>query len=84
MIHVAGKYSLVRPIAEVAKIDGTRWPAHTYHPHTDTTDVYALTYAVTKIQEVAMAERFLIQSYGRVMNGIQCSGDGTERWVRVK
>lgn len=84
IIHVIGKYTLVRTYQNTTKADGSTWPANTYYPHPDATDVYGLSYAISLIQEIVMAERFLIQSYGSVLNKIQAPSNGSTRWVRVK
>jgi hypothetical protein len=84
LIHVAGKYSLLRVFTDAPKSDGTLWPANTYHPHADATDVYPLSYAVTRIQEISAGERFLIQTYGQILNRIQTAPKKELRWVRIK
>jgi hypothetical protein len=63
LIHVAGKYNIVR-IGEGggSTRDGTKLPENSFHIHQDTTDVFALAYAVQKIQNNAAASKHILHS----------------------
>jgi hypothetical protein len=55
IIHVAGKYNIVRVGKEGGKMrDGTELPAHAFIAQSDSTDVYALSYATVHIQQNAV------------------------------
>ncbi|HWG45971.1 MAG TPA: DUF6602 domain-containing protein [Gemmataceae bacterium] len=71
LIHVAGKYNVVKIGSGGGKTrDGTVLPEHTFHPHPDQTDVFALAYAVQNIQKNAAAARHVLFTYDAILDGI--------------
>lgn len=71
LIHVAGKYNVVRILPAGGQTrDGTRLPGDKFHPLNDPTDVFALQYAVQKIQQYAVASQYIIFTYDEILNNL--------------
>ncbi|HZX14241.1 MAG TPA: DUF6602 domain-containing protein [Thermodesulfobacteriota bacterium] len=71
LIHVAGKYNVVRiPTGGVKTRDGTAIPENTFYQQSDTTDVYALAYAIQKIQEYALLSRYILFHYDEILENM--------------
>ena len=70
LIHVAGKYNIVRTLKEEKTRDGTKVPPNTFHPGQDSTDVYALAYAVEKIQQNALIAQHILFIYEKILDSI--------------
>jgi len=71
LIHVAGKYNVVRIRSGGGKTrDGTVLAEHTFHARPDQTDVFALAYAMQNIQKNAAAARHVLFTYDAILDGI--------------
>ena len=69
LIHVAGKYNVVRILPGGASArDGTAIPGDTFHPYCDTTDVFALQYAVQTIQQHAIMSQHILFEYDEILS----------------
>lgn len=64
MIHVAGKYNIVRTTNECNKLrNGTTIPANSFYGQEDPTDVYALLCTIENIQKKALAAQHILFTY---------------------
>ena len=71
LIHVAGKYCAVRtPPQGLPTRDGTPIPGNTFFFQPDTTDVFALVWAVDKIQQMAMSAAHIFFRYDQILDQI--------------
>ena len=71
LIHVAGKYNIVRVCAGGASTrDGTHLAEHSFYAHPDPTDVFALAYAVQNIQMHAICAKNILFSYNSILDRI--------------
>jgi len=68
LIHVAGKYLLIKIGEGATTRDGTKLEAGTYHCQTFKADEYGIPYAVTHIQEIATASNQVVYKYGEILN----------------
>lgn len=71
LIHVAGKYNVVRTGPKGGKTrDGTEITPNVFYPHMDKTDVYALAYAVNEIQKRALGSKHILFTYNEILDSI--------------
>ena len=68
LIHVAGKYLLIRVGEGTTTRDGTKIEANTYHPQISKVDEFGIPYAVTRIQQIATAANQVIFSYANLLD----------------
>ncbi len=71
LIHVAGKYNLIRTLKEEKTRGGAEIPPNTFHPVNDPTDVFALAYAVEKIQQNALVAQHILFTYEKILDSIR-------------
>ena len=71
LIHVAGKYNIVRTLHEEKTRDGTKVPPNTFHPGQDPTDAYALAWAVEMIQKNALVAQHILFTYEKILDSIR-------------
>ena len=70
LIHVAGKYHLIRTLKEEKTRTGAEIPPNTFHPVNDPTDAFALAYAVEKIQQNALVAQHILFTYEKILDRI--------------
>ena len=71
MVHVAGKYVMIRiPEGGARTRDGTLLAEHSYYVQAHQVDEFALLYAVTRIQEIASASPHIIHNYQAVIDNL--------------
>lgn len=63
LIHVLGKYCIVRTVGDALTLDGTRIPNGVFYAMDDGRDIFALTYAVEDIQKKSAAIRHILFDY---------------------
>lgn len=68
LIHVAGKYLLIKIREGAITRDGTELEAGTYHCQPQKADEYGVLHAITNIQEIATASNQVIYKYGEILN----------------
>lgn len=68
LIHVAGKYLLIRVGEGATTRDGIKIEAGTYHPQAHKVDEFGIPFAVTHIQEIATSANQVIFSYGNILD----------------
>ena len=70
LIHVAGKYVIVRAQANARTRDGTEIPEGKFHGQIDQTDVFGLVWTATEIHRTALASNHILYSYGEMLDHI--------------
>lgn len=71
LIHVAGKYILVRTGPEGAKTrEGDDIPANAFFPTTDSTDVFGLCQAIHNIQKRSLMAKFVLFNYSEIVDNL--------------
>lgn len=71
LIHVAGRYNIVRLDDDDRQAtDGQMVPRNTFVLQKDTTDRFALVYAVERIQSMCVSARYILFDYGDIMDNV--------------
>jgi len=71
LIHVAGKYVIARIGKEGGQTrDGTVLAPHTFHPMPETTDVIGLFKAISDIQGIVAASKYVKYEYKSMIDSI--------------
>ncbi len=69
LIHVAGQYNIIRANREFHSTRaGTELPEHSFHFQSDKSDAFALFYALSQIQQIGLASRYLNYRYTGILN----------------
>jgi len=70
LIHIAGRYNVVRLIPGAKTIEGEEVQPNRFYPQEDKTDIWALTHVIDSIQEKASAARHISFSYRAISSRI--------------
>ncbi|PKB80487.1 MAG: hypothetical protein BZY86_06410 [SAR202 cluster bacterium MP-NPac-SRR3961935-G1] len=82
LIHVAGKYSVLRILHENAETTcGKKIPKGTFFGQPDETDVYAIQHTLSVIQERALSAQFIVFEYWDILNKLPITMADDARYI---
>jgi hypothetical protein len=70
LVHVAGQFCIVRVGENAHTRNGTKIADNSFHGQPDPTDVFALYWAITNIQKVAMGSKHVLYNYSSMLDNI--------------
>ncbi len=70
IIHVCGKYSIIRVRKKTTRRDGTQIPENTFCGQPDPSDSYALLLTILEVQVIAEGCKHLIYNYSDLLNNL--------------